>query len=106
MHSLSQIIKHRKENAKKRTIDHGEGIDYGAEDQEPVSKRQNKRKDKEHSKDMRMQQGSLDLKDQSKVDVHKGKNVYHSFCFLAHILFVLDYDLSKQKQNIAQNPTH
>ncbi|XP_039145034.1 F-box-like/WD repeat-containing protein TBL1XR1 isoform X2 [Dioscorea cayenensis subsp. rotundata] len=72
VHSLSQIIKHRKENAKKRTIDHGEGIDYGAADQEPVSKRQNKRKDKEHSKDMRMQQGSLDLKDQSKVDVHKG----------------------------------
>ena len=105
MHSLSQIVTHRKENAKKRAIDHGTGIDYGVSDQEQESKRRNKEEDKEHGNDIRMQQGSLDLTNQSEVDVHKGKNVSHSFYILARIPIVLNYDLSEQKQNIAQNPT-
>ncbi|KAM0952659.1 putative transcription factor WD40-like family [Dioscorea sansibarensis] len=72
VHNLSQIVTHRKENAKKRAIDHGTGIDYGVSDQDQGSKRQNKEEDKEHGNDIRMQQGSLDLTNQSEVDVHKG----------------------------------
>ncbi|KAM0952660.1 putative transcription factor WD40-like family [Dioscorea sansibarensis] len=71
--SLSKIIKSTKENAKKKKDDdRGKDIYRGVSDQEKESEKQNLGKDKEHGQDMRMQQGSMHLENQSKVDVHGG----------------------------------
>ncbi|KAJ0984505.1 hypothetical protein J5N97_002861 [Dioscorea zingiberensis] len=73
LHKLAITIRNTKENAKsRRNIDHGRSIDHGAADQEQESNKQKIGKNKEHGKDMKMQQGSLEMEDQSNVDLREG----------------------------------
>ncbi|KAJ0984503.1 hypothetical protein J5N97_002859 [Dioscorea zingiberensis] len=78
LHKLAITIRNTKENAKsRRNIDHGRSIDHSAADQEQESNKQKIVKNKEHEKYMKMQQGSLELEDQSKVDL-RGGDLEHS----------------------------